>query len=70
MTRNIDTSQPSVSAHDCCGGPASKEKAVAKPEAASSSEAKRSAPAEALGYCSRDESPSDADQMKRHEHQS
>lgn len=65
MTSKIDTSQQSVSAHGCCGGQPSKEKAVAKPEAASSSAAKRSAPAEAAGSCCHGEGPSDADPMKQ-----
>ena len=73
MTNRNDTSQQSVSAHGCCGGQASKEKAslaVAKPEAAPSSAAKRSAPAEAAGSCCHGEGSSDADHKKQHEHQS
>lgn len=72
MTSKIDTSQQSVSAHGCCGGQASKEKAVAvaKPEAASSPAAKRSTPAEAARSCCHGKGPSDADQMKQHGHQS
>jgi hypothetical protein len=72
MTSKIDTSQQSVSTHRCCGSQASKEKAlaVAKPEVAPSSAAKRSAPAEADGSCCRGEGPSDADHRKEHGHQS
>ncbi|QDM16109.1 hypothetical protein [Tardiphaga sp. vice278] len=68
MTNKNDTSQQSVSAHGCCGGQASKEKAalaVAKQEAAPSSAVKPSATAEAAGSCC-----SDADHKKQHEHQS
>jgi hypothetical protein len=67
MTSKIDTSQQSVSAHGCCGGQTSKEKAalaVAKPEAAPSSAAKRSAPAEAAGSCCHREGHSDEEQKK------
>jgi hypothetical protein len=73
MTSETDTSQQSVSAQGCCGGQASKEKAalaVAKPEAAPSSAAKRSAPAEAAGSCCHGKGSSDADQKKQHGHQS
>lgn len=72
MTSKIDTSQQSASSHGCCGSQASKEKAVAvaKPEAASSSAAKRSAPAKAVGSCCHGEGPSDADQVNQHGHQS
>jgi hypothetical protein len=74
MTSKIDTSQQSVSAHGCCGGQASKEKAavaVAKPEAASSSAANHSAPAEVAGSCCHGNGPSDADHKKQqHGHQS
>lgn len=69
MTSKIDTSQQSVPAHGCCGGQASKEKAavkVAKPEAASSSVANASTPAEAAGSCCHGEGTSDADQNKQH----
>ena len=49
MTSKINTSQQSATTHGCCGSQASKEKAVAvaKPGAAPSAAAKRSAPAEA-----------------------
>jgi hypothetical protein len=73
MTSKIDTSQQSVSAHGCCGGQASKEKAAlaaAKPEAAPSSAAKRSAQGEAAGSCCHGEGSSDADQKRQHGHQS
>lgn len=73
MTSETDTSQQSVSAQGCCGGQASKEKsalAVAKPEAAPSSAAKRSAPTEAAGSCCHGKGSSDADQKKHHGHQS
>jgi hypothetical protein len=73
MTSKIDTSQQSVSTRGCCGSQASKEKAapaVAKPDAASSSAAKRSAPTEAAGSCCHGEGPSDADHRKQHGHQS
>lgn len=72
MTSKINTSEQSASTHGCCGSQASKEEAVAvaKPEAASSSAPKRSAPAEAAGSCCHGEGPSDADQMKQHGHQS
>jgi hypothetical protein len=69
MTSKIDTSQQSASAHGCCGGQASEEKsalAVAKPEAAPSSEVKRSAPAEAAGSCCHGKGHSDADHRKQH----
>ena len=72
MTSKINTSQQSATTHGCCGSQASKEKAVAdaKPGAAPSAAAKRSAPAEATGSCCHGEGPSDADQMKQHGHQS
>jgi hypothetical protein len=73
MTSKIDTSEQSVSAHGCCGGQASKEKAAlaaAKPEAALSSAAKCSAPAEAAGSCCQGNGSSDADQKKQHGHRS
>jgi len=73
MTTKIDTSQQSISAHGCCGGQPSKEKAAlapAKPEAAPSSAAKRSAPAEAAGSCCHGEGSSNADQKRQHGHQS
>ena len=72
MTSKINTSQQSATTHVCSGSQASKEKAVAvaKPEAALSSAAKRSALAEAAGSCCHGEGPSDADQMKQHGHQS
>jgi len=74
MTSKNDTSQQAASAHGCCGGQASKEKAtfaVAKPEAAPSSAAKRSAPAEVAGSCCHGKGPSDADHKKQqHGHQS
>ena len=68
MTIKNDPSQQPVAAHGCCGGQASKEKsalAVAKPEAAPSSAAKRSAPAEAAGSCCHGEGSSDADHKKQ-----
>ena len=72
MNSKIDTTPQSAPTNGCCGSQASKEKAVAvaKPEAASSSAAKRSAPAEAAGSCCHGEGPSDADQVKQHGHQS
>jgi hypothetical protein len=71
MTSKNDTSQQPVSAHGCCGGQASKEKAVAKPEAAPSPAAKRSAPAESAGSCCHGEDSSDADhKTQQHGHQS
>ena len=69
MTNKNDTSQQFVSAHGCCGGQASKEKAalaVGKPEADPSSAAKRSAPAAAAGSCCHGEGSSDADHQKQH----
>ena len=69
MTSKIDKSQQSASAHGCCGGQASEEKAalaVAKPEAVPSSAAKRSAPAAVAGSCCHGEGPSDADHQKQH----
>jgi len=74
MTSKIDTSEQSVSAHGCCGGQASKEKAaalaVAKPEAASSSAADHSARAEVAGSCCHGKGPSDADKKQQQGHQS
>jgi hypothetical protein len=73
MTSKIDTSQQSVSTHGCSGGQASKKKvavAGAKPEAAPSSAAKRSALAEAAASCCHGEGPSDADHKKKQGHQS
>jgi len=73
MTSKIDTSQQSVSAHGCCGGQASEEKAavaVAKPEAASSSAADHSARAETAGSCCHGKGPSDADKKQQQGHQS
>ena len=72
MTSKNDTSQQSVSPHGCCGGQGSKEKAalaVAKPEAAPSGAAKRSASAGAAGSCCHGEGSSDADHKKQHGHQ-
>ena len=72
MVKKIGTSQQSVTAHGCCGGQTSKEKAalaVAKPEAAPSSAAKRSAPPEAAGSCCQGEGTPDADHKKQHAHQ-
>jgi hypothetical protein len=73
MTNKIDTLQQSASAQGCCGGQASKEKAapaVAQPEAAPSSGAKRSAPVGAAGSCCHGEGSSDAGHKKQHGHQS
>ena len=67
MTSTIDTSQQSASAHGCCGGQASKEKAalaVAKTQAVPSSAAKRSAPAEAAGSCCHGEGHPDEEHKK------
>ena len=73
MTNKKDTSQQPVAAHGCCEGQASKEKsalAVAKPEAAPSLAAKRSATTGAAGSCCHGESSSETDHKTKHTHQS
>jgi hypothetical protein len=71
MTNKNETSHP-TSAHGCCGSQTSNEKAglaVAKPEAAPSPAAKRSATTGAAGSCCHGEGSSEADHKTKHTHQ-